>query len=202
MDALLAAGETRIDGFILPGHVSAVIGVRAWRFISERYGRPCVVAGFDAPDLIMGMLSLVDLVVKGKSETINQYTRVVREDGNQTALEIMDRVFAPADTRWRGIGVIPASGLAIGTSTPISTRAEIPGYAAGAPGAEGLPVRRAAARPDRPARLRPVRKGLHAGGADRSLHGIHGGALRGILQVLEQVMGKRYCRDTAAAASS
>jgi hydrogenase expression/formation protein HypD len=113
VDALLAAGETRIDGFILPGHVSAIIGVGAWRFISERHGRPCVVSGFDAPDLMMGMISLADMVVKGKNETINQYTRVVREDGNRTAVELMERVFAPSDAHWRGIGVIPGSGLAI-----------------------------------------------------------------------------------------
>jgi hydrogenase expression/formation protein HypD len=113
VDALLAAGETRIDGFILPGHVSAIIGVNAWRFISEKHGRPCVVAGFDAQDLMMGMISLADLVVKGKIETINQYMRVVKEEGNRTAVELMERVFAPTDSHWRGIGVIPASGLAI-----------------------------------------------------------------------------------------
>ena len=83
VDALLAAREVKIDGFILPGHVSAVIGVGAWRFIAERYDRPCVVAGFDAPDLMMGMLTLADLVMKEKIETINQYTRVVREEGNR-----------------------------------------------------------------------------------------------------------------------
>ncbi len=113
VEALLAAGETRIDGFILPGHVSAVIGVGAWRFISEKHGRPCVVSGFDAPDLMMGMITLADLVVKGKNETINQYTRVVKEEGNRTAVEMMERVFVPSDTTWRGIGLIPASGLAI-----------------------------------------------------------------------------------------
>ena len=113
VEALLAAQEVKIDGFILPGHVSAIIGAGAWRFISERFGRPCVVSGFDAPDLIMGMLTLVDLVRKNRIETINQYTRVVKEDGNTKALEILHRVFETADAHWRGIGVIPGSGLAI-----------------------------------------------------------------------------------------
>jgi hydrogenase expression/formation protein HypD len=111
VEALLDAQEVKIDGFILPGHVSAIIGAAAWRFISERYNKPCVVAGFDAPDLMMGMLSLVDLVLKNNNKTINQYTRVVKENGNPTALEILNRVFRTADTRWRGIGVIPGSGL-------------------------------------------------------------------------------------------
>ena len=113
VEALLAAREVKIDGFILPGHVSAIIGAGAWRFISERFGRPCVVSGFDAPDLIMGMLTLVDLVKKNRNETINQYTRVVKEEGNLTALEILRRVFRLTDAHWRGIGVIPGSGLEV-----------------------------------------------------------------------------------------
>jgi hydrogenase expression/formation protein HypD len=111
--ALLDAQEVRIDGFILPGHVSAIIGAGAWRFVAEHYDKPCVVAGFDAPDLMMGMLSLIDLVKTGRLEIINQYARVVKEKGNPTALEIMNRVFRKADARWRGIGVIPGSGLEI-----------------------------------------------------------------------------------------
>ncbi len=113
VDALLAAREVKIDGFILPGHVSAVIGVAPWRFIAERYGKPCVVSGFDAPDLMMGMIALADMVIREKIETINQYTRVVREEGNVKAVEIMDRVFKTSDAQWRGIGVIPGSGLEV-----------------------------------------------------------------------------------------
>ncbi|MBN2158539.1 MAG: hydrogenase formation protein HypD [Spirochaetes bacterium] len=113
VDAILRAGEVKIDGFILPGHVSAVIGAAAWRFISESHGRPCVVAGFDAPDLMMGVLSLTDLIRRGKSETVNRYTRVVREAGNRTAVDLMNRVFLTTDSHWRGIGVIPASGLEV-----------------------------------------------------------------------------------------
>ncbi|OHD66410.1 MAG: hydrogenase formation protein HypD [Spirochaetes bacterium RBG_13_51_14] len=113
VEALLVAGEVKIDGFILPGHVSAVIGTVAWRFISGRYGKPCVVAGFDASDLMMGMLTLVDLIQKNKNITVNQYSRVVREEGNRTAVELLYQVFTASDSRWRGIGVIPGSGLAI-----------------------------------------------------------------------------------------
>jgi hydrogenase expression/formation protein HypD len=111
--ALLAAGEVRIDGFILPGHVSAVIGAGAWRFISSEYGMPGVIAGFEPLDLMMGMLALAELIRAEKNETVNQYARVVREGGNRTAMEIMDRVFQTTDSAWRGIGSIPTSGLAV-----------------------------------------------------------------------------------------
>jgi len=111
VEALLAAQEVKIDGFILPGHVSAVIGVAPWRFIAERHKKPCVVSGFDAPDLMMGMITLVDLVTGGRNETLNQYSRVVKEEGNIKAVEIMNRVFKTSDAQWRGIGVIPGSGL-------------------------------------------------------------------------------------------
>ncbi len=111
--ALLNAGEVKIDGFILPGHVSAVIGAAAWRFISTEYGMPCVIAGFEPLDLMMGMLSLAELIKSEKNETLNQYARVVKERGNPKAVEIMNRVFQTADSVWRGIGPIPSSGLAV-----------------------------------------------------------------------------------------
>ncbi len=113
VEALLAAGESKIDGFILPGHVSAIVGAGAWRFISDSHGLPCVIAGFEAPDLMMGVLSLVRMIMDGRNETVNQYERVVKEGGNKTAKEMIDRVFETAPSAWRGIGVIPGSGLEI-----------------------------------------------------------------------------------------
>ncbi len=113
VEALITAGESRIDGFILPGHVSAVIGAGAWRFISGRHGLPCVISGFEAPDLMMGTLALARMIAEGEKETVNQYERVVREEGNLTAKEIIGRVFETGPASWRGIGVIPDSGLAI-----------------------------------------------------------------------------------------
>ena len=113
VEALISAGETRIDGFILPGHVSAVIGAGAWRFISGRHGLPCVIAGFEAPDLMMGTLTLALMIAEGRKETVNLYERVVREEGNRAARQMIDRVFEVVPTAWRGIGVIPGSGLAI-----------------------------------------------------------------------------------------
>jgi len=109
--ALLDAGEARIDGFIIPGHVSAVIGSGAWEFIAGDYGKPCVVAGFEDYDLITGTLALLDLLAGGEAKLVNGYTRVVRPGGNPRAAEVLYRVFRTADTAWRGIGVIPGSGL-------------------------------------------------------------------------------------------
>ena len=109
--ALLDAKEVRIDGFIIPGHVSAVIGSDAWEFIAGDYGKPCVVAGFEDYDLIMGTLSLLDLIAAGDARLVNGYTRVVRPGGNRKALEIMFEVFMTAGALWRGIGEIPGSGL-------------------------------------------------------------------------------------------
>ncbi len=111
VEALLDAKEVKIDGFILPGHVSAVIGSEPWRFVSETYNRPAVVAGFDAEDLLTGLLTLVDLIQKGRPELRNEYSRVVKEQGNEHALKIMEEVFRRDESPWRGIGTIPGSGL-------------------------------------------------------------------------------------------
>jgi hydrogenase expression/formation protein HypD len=109
--ALLDAREAKIDGFILPGHVSAVIGADAWKFIAEEYGKPCVVAGFEDHDLIRGTLTLLHLIKKHDNILINEYKRVVRDRGNEKAQEIMFSVFHQGDSLWRGIGLIPGSGL-------------------------------------------------------------------------------------------
>lgn len=111
--ALLDAGETRIDGFILPGHVSAIIGVAPWRFVADSYGKPGVVAGFEAYDLIMAAAALVRLIEEKMNVVENGYARVVRDGGNPKAGEIMYDVFGECDAHWRGIGVIPRSGLAL-----------------------------------------------------------------------------------------
>jgi hydrogenase expression/formation protein HypD len=99
MDALCGSGETMIDGFICPGHVSVVIGYGAYRVIADRYGLPCVVAGFEPVDILLAVRELVD--------------RVVTENGNLNAVSTMNRVFKPVAAEWRGIGSIPGSGLAL-----------------------------------------------------------------------------------------
>lgn len=113
VDALLSADEVRIDGFIIPGHVSAVIGREPWNFIAVKYSKPGVIAGFEAHDLIIGVLSLIDLLEKKEVKVTNEYKTVVKENGNPNALKIIDTVFEICPEVWRGIGELPGSGLRI-----------------------------------------------------------------------------------------
>lgn len=111
MKALLEMGELQIDGFIDPGHVSTIIGTRPYEFISKEYDVPQVIAGFEPLDLLMGIYLLARQIKSGIARVENEYTRVVREEGNLIALEKMDQVFEPCDVPWRGFSMIPGSGL-------------------------------------------------------------------------------------------
>jgi hydrogenase expression/formation protein HypD len=111
---LLARGSGAVDGFILPGHVSAVIGRTSYAFLEEERGVPSVIAGFGALDVLRAVHELVVQVSSGgRGRVVNQYRSVVRENGNAKARETIERLFEPADVAWRGIGVIPRSGLAL-----------------------------------------------------------------------------------------
>lgn len=108
--ALLQDKDIEIDGFILPGHVSAIIGSRPYEFIPEEFGVRCVIAGFEPVDIMEGILNLV----KQRTPTVKiQYNRVVKRDGNRLARRIMNKVFEKCDSEWRGLGVIGNSGLKI-----------------------------------------------------------------------------------------
>jgi hydrogenase expression/formation protein HypD len=113
MQAILAAGETRIDGIICPGHVSAVIGSEPYEFIPRDYQIGCVVTGFELTDILLG----IDLLVRQKEAGIPSveiaYRRVVRPEGNSEALKLMNKIFKSAAADWRGMGVLPGSGLKI-----------------------------------------------------------------------------------------
>jgi len=109
--AILDSGEINIEGFILPGHVSTITGVKAWRFIADEYHKPCVIAGFENRDLLVATLMLLNLIKMDKGDISNEYRRAVTEEGNIKAKEIMVEVFKLCDSKWRGIGVIPKSGM-------------------------------------------------------------------------------------------
>jgi len=111
MDALLAGGEVRIDGFLCPGHVSVIIGSRAYETIAATYRRPCVVAGFTPEQVLAGVAAILKQLAAGHARVENVYEQAVRPEGNPEALARIDRVFEPADVTWRGLGVIPASGM-------------------------------------------------------------------------------------------
>ena len=104
--------HTGIDGFILPGHVSTILGVEAYNFLATQYHKPAVVTGFEPADLLQGIFLLLQMTVKGEAQVINEYIRAVHTQGNPKAREIMFQVFQISNARWRGIGQIPDSGLA------------------------------------------------------------------------------------------
>ena len=109
--ALLNSPEVQVDGFILPGHVSTIIGMRPYEFMASEYGKPGVITGFDAGDIIEGILMILIQVARKKAGIEIQYKKVVREEGNPRAVSLIEEVFEPADAYWRGIGTIPGSGL-------------------------------------------------------------------------------------------
>jgi hydrogenase expression/formation protein HypD len=111
MTALLSAGDVPLDGFLCPGHVSVVIGANAYRPVVGRYHKPCVVAGFEPAQIMLGILYLVRQITAGRCLLENVYGVAVSNEGNRVAQALMDQVFEPAAAPWRAIGVIPASGL-------------------------------------------------------------------------------------------
>lgn len=103
----------RIDGFILPGHVSTITGVQAYRFLADEYGIPGVITGFEPVDILEGITMLIRMAISGESDIRNAYRRGVASDGNLTARGLVDKVFKPCTTTWRGLGELPASGLCL-----------------------------------------------------------------------------------------
>lgn len=111
MKALLDSGDVMIHGLICPGHVSTIIGTMPYEFIPENYGVPCVIVGFEPVDILHGILMLVQMIEAGNAKVDIGYRRVVRPEGNPVALWMLDEVFQVCDSRWRGLGIIPNSGL-------------------------------------------------------------------------------------------
>ncbi len=121
LKALIAA-DTGLSGFLLPGHVSAVIGKQAYAFLS-RHRLPGVISGFTAEDIISSLLLLLEMHKKGIYEVMNNYPRVVRDAGSEKSRAVLSEVFAAADADWRGLGIIPASGLELKPAyTALDTR--------------------------------------------------------------------------------
>jgi len=109
--ALVDMEDFSIDGFLLPGHVSVVLGTEAYGFLPREHGIPCVISGFEPADILRAVYLLLRMKVEGSPEVVNEYSRAVRSQGNRKARETMYRVFREADAEWRGLGVIPGSGL-------------------------------------------------------------------------------------------
>ncbi len=111
LTALLDSPDVQVDGFILPGHVSTIIGSKPYNFVASRYKKPAVITGFEANEIIEGILMIARQIAGKKAVVEIQYRTVVRDEGNPKAIALLNKYFEPADASWRGIGVIPASGL-------------------------------------------------------------------------------------------
>jgi hydrogenase expression/formation protein HypD len=111
MKAILDLGEVSLNGIICPGHVSTIIGSRPYNFIPETHGIACVVAGFEPLDILLSIDMLVNQVETKQYRVEIAYRRGVKPEGNSPAQKLMDAVFETGDASWRGIGVIPTSGL-------------------------------------------------------------------------------------------
>jgi hydrogenase expression/formation protein HypD len=110
MRAVLGSDENRVQGFLAAGHVCAVMGYWEYAPIADQYHVPIVVTGFEPVDILHGILMTVRQLEQGKAEAENAYARVVSFEGNPQAQDVIRRVFIECDRKWRGIGVIPASG--------------------------------------------------------------------------------------------
>jgi hydrogenase expression/formation protein HypD len=107
--ALAGDPDLQISGFLLPGHVSAILGEQAYQFLKI----PAVITGFEPLDILLGIFEMIQMLVQKKSYILNAYQRVVKPDGNPLARKMMNDVFETVDADWRGIGNIPKSGLKI-----------------------------------------------------------------------------------------
>jgi hydrogenase expression/formation protein HypD len=110
MTGILQSPYNRVQAFLGPGHVCAVMGYREYEPITSRYRVPIVITGFEPLDLLEGILMAVRQLEQGRAKVENQYARAVDQRGNEPAQKMIARVFAMADRSWRGIGIIPKSG--------------------------------------------------------------------------------------------
>ena len=111
LDFLLASKELSVDGLILPGHVSVIIGTGVYRFLVDRFGIPCAVAGFEPVDMLEAIRVLLAQKRSGRAEVHNSYSRAVLPEGNLRAKSLMAEVYERRDAVWRGMGVLPGTGL-------------------------------------------------------------------------------------------
>jgi hydrogenase expression/formation protein HypD len=112
MEAVLEAPDTRVDAFLCPGHVAVITGLAPFRRLSDRYGVPCVVGGFEPTEIARALRRILEMVAQDEPGTETVYP-AARPEGNPAARELMGRALTACDTRWRGLGVIPDSGLCL-----------------------------------------------------------------------------------------
>jgi hydrogenase expression/formation protein HypD len=119
MELLLGVGDLQIDGFIAPGHVSAIIGLKPYELFTRVYRMPTVIAGFEPNDVLMAIYMLLKQYSTSDAQLENEYSRVVKPEGNRKALELMHEAFTITPGNWRGIGRLPDSALQLRESLAI-----------------------------------------------------------------------------------
>lgn len=113
IEALLSSFNTHVQGFIAPGHVCTVMGYEEYIAIADHYKIPIMIGGFEPVDILLAVESLIQQLENGTSFVENQYSRVVTKEGNLPAKKVLSTVYKTVDRNWRGIGMIPQSGLAL-----------------------------------------------------------------------------------------
>ena len=111
LKAIVEGGQTKIDGFLYPGHVSTIIGARPYQFIADEYRIPGAITGFEPSDILLGIRSILDQMREKKPGVAIEYSRAVSPEGNPKALALMEEILEIKDASWRGLGLIPNSGL-------------------------------------------------------------------------------------------
>lgn len=110
MHVLCMDPDFDIDGYILPGHVSTIIGTEPYEVFPKQYQIPCVVGGFDSIEFLVALDKTLEQIVENDAFVYNAYPKVVKSEGNISAIESMENVFDEVDAKWRGVGIIPKSG--------------------------------------------------------------------------------------------
>ncbi len=111
IEAILSSPQNRVQGFLGPGHVCAVVGYTEYEPLAERFHVPIVVTGFEPLDILEGVLMVIEQLELGRAEVENQYSRVLERGGNRPAQELIAKVFEVSDRKWRGVGTIRHSGF-------------------------------------------------------------------------------------------
>ena len=113
LEALASDKNIALDALLLPGHVSVILGLSPYRFLPEDHGIACAVAGFGAEDIMLALVEVVRQIREGRPRVASLYSQAVREEGNCLARDLIDRVFEPCDSSWRGLGNLPLSGYGL-----------------------------------------------------------------------------------------
>ena len=196
MRAILSEPDNRVQGFLGPGHVCAVMGLAEYRPITKEYGVPIVVTGFEPVDMLEGILKVVRSLERGDRVVENQYGRSVREEGNPKAREVVDSVFHVIDQSWRGIGEIPKSGYNAARRIPRARRGTaFPRRARICERAGRVHRRTDLARRSQATRLPGLRQTMHARASARRHDGLRRGGLRRLLRLRKRIRRRAVCRS-------